>query len=107
MCHEEQTRQGIAIDPEVVGADDNDNDSAADVESTRSSTASVSSSIYEYRKIQGRTYQNSHTTDYWAPNDEKHIEAFDVAHEWLTMMLDDELYAAPIGDSPQARVYRL
>ncbi|EXM21537.1 hypothetical protein ACKLNR_015266 [Fusarium oxysporum f. sp. zingiberi] len=103
MCNEEQTRQGIAIDPEVVGADDNDNDSAADVESTRSSTASVSSSIYEYRKIQGRTYQNSHTTDYWAPNDEKHIEAFDVAHEWLTMMLDDELYAAPIGDSPQAR----
>ncbi|KAH7466205.1 hypothetical protein BFJ71_g17532 [Fusarium oxysporum] len=32
MCNEEQTRQGIAIDPEVVGADDNDNDSAADVE---------------------------------------------------------------------------
>ncbi|KAF4963490.1 hypothetical protein FSARC_8499 [Fusarium sarcochroum] len=79
MSNEEQTRQGIAIDPEVAGADDNDNDSAADTGSTRSSTASVSSSIYEYRKIQGRTYQNSNTTDYWAPNDEKHIEAFDVA----------------------------
>ncbi|KAL4728225.1 hypothetical protein ACLX1H_004967 [Fusarium chlamydosporum] len=93
----DQTHQ--TVEREVVDAE---SDSVADGESTHSSTASVSSSLYEYRKIQGRTYQNSHTTDYWAPNDDKHVEAFDVAHEWLTMMLDDELYAAPIGDSPQA-----
>ncbi|KAI8650135.1 hypothetical protein NCS56_01465400 [Fusarium sp. Ph1] len=99
MSNEEQTRQGIAIDPEVTGRDDND--TCDDVESTFSSTASASSSIYEYRKIQGRTYQSSNTTDYWAPNDEKHVEAFDVAHEWLTMMLDDKLYAVPLGDNPQ------
>ncbi|KAK7413856.1 hypothetical protein QQX98_007273 [Neonectria punicea] len=36
-----------------------------------------------------------------APNDEKHLEAFDVAYQWLTMMLDDELYLPPIGDNPQ------
>ncbi|RSM03601.1 hypothetical protein CDV31_010398 [Fusarium ambrosium] len=74
MSNEEQTRQGIAIDPEVTGRDDND--AGDDAESTFSSTASATSSIYEYRKIQGRTYQNSNTTDYW--------------HEWLTMMLDDK-----------------
>ncbi|KAJ4219836.1 hypothetical protein NW757_014539 [Fusarium falciforme] len=100
MCTEpEETRQGITIDPEVAAAEDND--SAADAESNSSSTASVSSSIFEYRKIQGRTYQSSNTTHYWAPNDDKHVEAFDVAHEWLTMMLDDKLYEAPIGDNPQ------
>ncbi|KAF4435881.1 hypothetical protein F53441_13389 [Fusarium austroafricanum] len=101
MSNDEQTRQGTFIDPGVAGSEDNGNDSAADAESILSSTASASASIYEYRKIQGRTYQRSNTTDYWAPNDEKHIEAFDVAHEWLTMMLDDKLYAVPIGDSPR------
>ncbi|KAF7555889.1 hypothetical protein G7Z17_g1826 [Cylindrodendrum hubeiense] len=65
------------------------------------STASITSSIWEYRKIQGRTFQSSKTTEYWAPNDEKHIEAFDVGHEWLSIMLDDKLYAPPIGDNPQ------
>ncbi|KAH7013798.1 S-adenosyl-L-methionine-dependent methyltransferase [Ilyonectria destructans] len=96
----EQTQQpGIEIDPAVVGADDNV--STGDEESVRESTASLSSSIWEYRTVQGRTYQASKSTEYWAPNDEKHIEAFDVAHQWLTMMLDDELYAAPIGDNPQ------
>ncbi|RYO85107.1 hypothetical protein DL764_009226 [Monosporascus ibericus] len=37
----------------------------------------------------------------WAPNDDKHLEAFDVAHQWLTMMLGDKLFIAPIGDNPQ------
>ncbi|KAH6867609.1 S-adenosyl-L-methionine-dependent methyltransferase [Thelonectria olida] len=69
--------------------------------STRESTASITSSIFEYRSVHGRTYQSSKTTEYWASNDEKHIESFDVAHQWMTMMLDDKLYAAPIGDNPQ------
>ncbi|KAM6525909.1 hypothetical protein FSOLCH5_002037 [Fusarium solani] len=88
MCTEpEETRQGITIDPEVAAAEDND--SAADAESTSSSTASVSSSIFEYRKIQGRTYQSSNTTHYWAPNDDKHVEAFDVAQVSLEWRLGD------------------
>jgi len=33
--------------------------------SFRGSTASISSSIYEYRTIHGRTYQSSKTTEYW------------------------------------------
>ncbi|KAH6885725.1 S-adenosyl-L-methionine-dependent methyltransferase [Thelonectria olida] len=99
MCPPTETTQRIEADPNVVGADDTD--SAVDSESVRESTASISSSIYDYRNIQGRTYQSSKTTEYWAPNDEKHIEAFDVAHAWLTMMLDDKLIAAPIGDNPQ------
>ncbi|KAK7409516.1 hypothetical protein QQX98_008300 [Neonectria punicea] len=36
-----------------------------------------------------------------APNDEQHVKGFDVGHHWITMMLDDKLYLAPIGDNPQ------
>lgn len=78
-----------------------DNDSSYDAESLIESTASITSSILEYRTIHGRTYQAAETVQYWAPNDEQHIEAFDVAHQWLTMMLGDKLYMAPIGDNPQ------
>ncbi|KAM5348611.1 hypothetical protein ACJ41O_008435 [Fusarium nematophilum] len=52
--------------------------SADPVPSVRESTASLTSSIFEYRNFHGRTYQSSSTTEYWAPNDDKHIEAFDV-----------------------------
>ncbi|CAF3575257.1 unnamed protein product [Fusarium graminearum] len=63
MSDNEQTRQGIAIDPEATGVDGG---SIADAER--------------------------------APNDDQHVEAFDVA-----MMLDDKLYVPPIGENPQAR----
>ncbi|KAH7165336.1 S-adenosyl-L-methionine-dependent methyltransferase [Dactylonectria macrodidyma] len=100
MCPPDETAPPrIEADPTVLEV--NDTDSAADAESIQDSTASVTSSIFEYRSIQGRTFQSSKTTEYWAPNDDKHIEAFDVGHSWLTMMLDDKLYAAPIGDNPQ------
>jgi hypothetical protein len=67
------------------------------------STASLTESIYEYRTIHGRTYQASKTTEYWAPNDEKQNEALDVTHHYLTLLQDDKLFLAPIGDDPQVR----
>ncbi|PKS08525.1 hypothetical protein jhhlp_004910 [Lomentospora prolificans] len=69
--------------------------------SVRESTESLSSSIFDYRTLHGRTYQASKSTEYWAPNDEKHVEAFDIAHQWLTMMQNDKLFMAPIGDNPR------
>lgn len=99
MSAQEETQERIEFDPDVLGPDDND--SLADSESGRNSTASLTSSILEYRTLHGRTYQSSKTTEYWAPNDSQHVEAFDVAHQWLTMMLNDELYLAPIGENPQ------
>ncbi|KAK3353957.1 S-adenosyl-L-methionine-dependent methyltransferase [Lasiosphaeria hispida] len=82
------------LDEEVNDADAN---SLAD-----SSTTSITSSLLHYRTLHGRTYQASQTTEYWAPNDDTHVGAFDVAHQWLTMMLGDKLYQAPIGDDPKA-----
>ncbi|GJC88069.1 secondary metabolism regulator LAE1 [Colletotrichum liriopes] len=41
------------------------------------STASLSESITEYRRILGRTYTQK--TDYWGPNDEKQSDGLDLA----------------------------
>ncbi|KAJ4251467.1 hypothetical protein NW762_011452 [Fusarium torreyae] len=63
-------------------------DDASDIsaESDIESTASITSSIFEHR----------------APNDEEQLEALDLIHHWLTLMLDEKLYLPPIGDSPQS-----
>lgn len=90
-------QQQIDYDPEIGGQDGGNEDE----ESIRESTSSITSSLMEYREIHGRRYQSSKTTEYWAPNDQKHISAFDVAHQWITMMLDDKLFVAPISPNPQ------
>ncbi|KAI6758221.1 hypothetical protein HG530_010461 [Fusarium avenaceum] len=79
----------IEADPEL----DLGNESGSDIsaESDTESTASITSSIFEHRYFQGRA----------APNDEEQLEALDLIHHWLTLMLDDKLFLAPIGDNPQ------
>lgn len=45
-----------------------------------SSTTSVSSSILEYRKFQGRTYHNEkYNSEYFAPNDERQRDSMDIS----------------------------
>ncbi|KAK1781460.1 S-adenosyl-L-methionine-dependent methyltransferase [Copromyces sp. CBS 386.78] len=87
--------------PEEEDAD-NDWDSAlgGDIES---STASISSSILQYRTINGRTYHSDSVTDtsYWGPNDQKQNEMLDIFHHAITIALDDDLYKAPITDKPK------
>ncbi|KAH0426072.1 UMTA protein [Colletotrichum camelliae] len=87
------------INPDVA-ADETDNESQAETESVRtSSTASLSESITEYRRIHGRTYTQK--TDYWGPNDERQNEGLEINHYWMTLFLGDKLFLAPLGDSPQ------
>ncbi|KAI8270089.1 hypothetical protein K4K58_012276 [Colletotrichum sp. SAR11_239] len=64
-----------------------------------SSTASLSESIYEYRRIQGRTYTQK--VDYWGPNDERQNEGLEINHWIMTLFLGDRLFLSPIGDNPQ------
>ncbi|KAG4256681.1 hypothetical protein FPRO03_03691 [Fusarium proliferatum] len=67
-----------------------------------SSTASVSSSILHYRSIQGRTFHSDKfLTEYSFPNDEQQLESVDISHHYLTVLLDGQLYLAPIGDNVQ------
>ncbi|KFA55732.1 hypothetical protein S40293_08343 [Stachybotrys chartarum IBT 40293] len=98
-----QPEQPEPIDTQIesdVRAEE-DNDSAFETQSNNSSTASLSESILEYRRIHGRTYQSTKTTDYWAPNDEQQNEGLDMIHHALLMILDDKLFLAPIDDNLQ------
>ncbi|SPJ79179.1 related to methyltransferase [Fusarium torulosum] len=83
----------MAAQIEADPALDLGNESGSDIsaESDTESTASITSSIFEHRYFQGRA----------APNDEEQLEALDLIHHWLTLMLDDKLFLAPIGDNPQ------
>lgn len=94
----------IEADPGIDDGDDTtDADSAIGGGSVNTSTASISESILDYRRIHGRTYENIKTTEYWAPNDDQQNDGLDMIHNALLMTLDDELFFAPIGDNP-ARV---
>ncbi|CVL09055.1 related to TAM domain methyltransferase [Fusarium mangiferae] len=93
---------------ELVPADDFDHDSQGDVDSSlgtdaESSTASVSASILEYRRSQGRTYHSDKfTSNYFFPNDDQQLESMDLTHHYLTLLLDNELFLAPVKtDSTQ------
>ncbi|KAF9873065.1 hypothetical protein CkaCkLH20_09575 [Colletotrichum karsti] len=104
MCNDsaEPVAPPIAVDPRVEAESENDqtdneryNHTLIGVERP----ASLTESIKEYREIHGRTFTQK--TEYWGPNDEKHNDALDFNHFWITELFDDKLTLAPIGDSPQ------
>ncbi|KAL2211224.1 S-adenosyl-L-methionine-dependent methyltransferase [Sarocladium strictum] len=68
-----------------------------------STTASLSSSILDYRTIHGRRYHSTHSGngEYWAANDDAQNESLDIIHHMLTLLLDGELCKAPIKDNIQ------
>ncbi|KZL64219.1 umta protein, partial [Colletotrichum incanum] len=92
----ESAADGIAADPAIDNEGDNLTADTASV--ITSSTASLSESVTEYRRIHGRTYTQK--TDYWGPNDEKQNEGLELNHYWQTLFLGDKLFLAPIGESP-------
>lgn len=59
--------------------EDPDDDTASTITSLASSTASLASSIYEYRTIHGRTYHGDMgNVESWEPNDKRHVEATEI-----------------------------
>nr|XP_036589604.1 flavonol synthase flavanone 3-hydroxylase [Colletotrichum truncatum]KAF6801609.1 flavonol synthase flavanone 3-hydroxylase [Colletotrichum truncatum] len=61
-------------------AEDEDNDSALGEENA-SSTASITSTILEYRKIHGRTFHGEvGNAQYWGSNDEQQNECWDIKY---------------------------
>ncbi|KAK0713762.1 S-adenosyl-L-methionine-dependent methyltransferase [Lasiosphaeria miniovina] len=78
-----------------------DADSAlGDGSAINSSTASLSSSILNYREVHGRTYQNFKDAEYWAPNDEAQNDGLDF-HHMMYLLHDNKLNLAPV-ENPQA-----
>ncbi|KAF4495033.1 TAM domain methyltransferase [Fusarium agapanthi] len=97
----------LAPQPELVPAadpqdgDESETDSAVG-DDAASSTASITSSILEYRTIQGRTFHSDrHPTEYFTPNDEQQSASIDINHHALTQLLSGRLFLAPIKDNVQ------
>ncbi|KAI1501962.1 S-adenosyl-L-methionine-dependent methyltransferase [Biscogniauxia marginata] len=85
-----------------VPSDDEDDADSALGDDNASSTASLSASILEYRTLHGRTYHSLRgNAEYWGPNDDQASESMDLTHHMLTMLLEDKLFLAPIGDNPK------
>ncbi|EFX02118.1 methyltransferase type 11 [Grosmannia clavigera kw1407] len=63
------------------------------------STASVSSSILQYRTINGRTFHSDKYANYFMPNDGQQQEAIDIAHHYLTLLLNGAFFLAPVKDN--------
>lgn len=95
-AHPPQAELIPAVLPE--GEEENDEaDSALGAEDAVSSTASVASSILNYRTIQGRTFHSEkYNTEYFTPNDEQQSESVDITHHYLTVLLGGKLFLAPI-----------
>ncbi|TDZ17037.1 Secondary metabolism regulator LAE1 [Colletotrichum orbiculare MAFF 240422] len=60
-----------------------------------SSTASLRSSLLEYRHENGRTYHRYKEGKYNLPNDEKESDRLDLVHHLWLLTLDDQLGVAP------------
>ncbi|KAH6995780.1 S-adenosyl-L-methionine-dependent methyltransferase [Ilyonectria sp. MPI-CAGE-AT-0026] len=87
------------------GAEDAGDTDSTLGDSAASSTASVSSSILEYRIINGRTYHAERgDAQYWASNDAQANESLDVIHHTSTLVLDGKLYLAPLNKERLTKV---
>ncbi|SPO03577.1 related to TAM domain methyltransferase [Cephalotrichum gorgonifer] len=81
---------------ELVVADDGE---SALGESVVSSTASITSSVLNYRMLHGRRYHSEigHAS-YWGSNDEAQSESLDLNHLAMTLACGQKLYLAPLEE---------
>ncbi|KAK3315736.1 S-adenosyl-L-methionine-dependent methyltransferase [Apodospora peruviana] len=74
----------------------------ADADSTlgseaATSTASITSSVLDYRELYGRTYHSERgNAQYWGTNDERQSEALDILHHCLMICMEGKIHFAPI-----------
>ncbi|WKT53844.1 hypothetical protein QSH57_004428 [Fusarium oxysporum f. sp. vasinfectum] len=94
----------------IVAPDDNDtgnqDSSLGDVWETASSTASLRSSILDYRHENGRTYHRFKDGKYNLPNDERENERLDLQHHLFLRTFDNKLGLAP-PNLPGSKVERV
>lgn len=99
-----QTTEAAPIEVDAgLAAENAETDSViGEEESVLSSTASLTSSILNFREVHGRTFQNFKDAEYWGPNDERQNEALDLHHHMTLMMHDGKLHLAPLKDPQNA-----
>ncbi|KAH7183509.1 S-adenosyl-L-methionine-dependent methyltransferase [Fusarium flagelliforme] len=89
-----------------IEADDNHPHVDLSVEDNASSTDSVTSSIYEFRKENGRTYHSFKDGKYNLPNDAEELERLDFQHNLMLLTLDNKLGLSP-PCRPDSKVQRV
>ncbi|KAF7557728.1 hypothetical protein G7Z17_g414 [Cylindrodendrum hubeiense] len=78
--------------------DEDENDSTLG-DDDASSTASISSSILQYRTINGRTYHSERgSNQYWGANDNLQNETLDIQNHVFTLAQDGKLHYAPLPE---------
>ena len=83
-----------AIEAQDFDAHSDADDSGYDEASL--SSASVTSSIYNYEQEHGRTYHAFHAGKYPLPNDEGEQERLDIHYHSLRLTIEDKLFHAPL-----------
>lgn len=82
-----------------------DGDSVFDQISAYSDTTSLTSSILNYRKENGRTYHAYKAGSYILPNDTLENDRLDQQHHLCLLTLNDRLFISPVGkDKPLKRI---
>ncbi|KAL1980829.1 hypothetical protein VTN96DRAFT_3483 [Rasamsonia emersonii] len=62
--------------------------------------ASLTSSVLDYRRENGRVYHGYRDGSYLMPNDEEEADRLDMLHEMILTTMHRKLFLAPIGESP-------
>ncbi|OTA98458.1 hypothetical protein M426DRAFT_109886 [Hypoxylon sp. CI-4A] len=70
------------------------------IDSIRSSTTSLHSSLYNFVQENGRTYHRYKEGRYFLPNDTAEQERLDLQHQLFTIAIGNKLNIAPIPDNP-------
>ncbi|KAI9879150.1 MAG: hypothetical protein M1830_009409 [Pleopsidium flavum] len=78
----------------------NDTDSACG-DDLSTYTASVTSTVFKYPMENGRRYHAYSEGSYVMPNDETELDRLDMTHRMMTLLCDERLHLAPIGELPQ------
>jgi len=101
----------MATDQNIIGAvmepDLDDDDSALgdfDDGSSSGSTASLASSIRNYRIENNRSYHGYKDGSYILPNDEEEKDRLDLQHHMSLLTLDNKLYLSPIDSKIQTAI---
>ncbi|KAN0089788.1 S-adenosyl-L-methionine-dependent methyltransferase [Hyaloscypha variabilis] len=81
----------------------NDGDSAID-EEINSTTSSIASSIFKFRREHGRTYNAYGERTYYMPNDDAEQARYDLAHHLWGLTLGGKLLVSPAANEKLHRV---
>ncbi|KAH8881039.1 S-adenosyl-L-methionine-dependent methyltransferase [Thozetella sp. PMI_491] len=93
MADQEPEQPALAVDPAIA------NEPFDDEEIAESSTASLRSSIMQYRVENGRTYHAYKDGKYIFPNDENESERLDLQHHVFDLCYDGKLGLCPLAEN--------